>query len=519
MNAYELTLSLFTVLFLVVWYYSSKYSYWSSRGIKGPSPSFPLGNLGTFIKVPWVVLYENWTKVYGKVFGIYEITKPALVVSDAEIVKEIMIKKFDHFTDRREIGGHKFGKLILINRRGDDWRRVRQILSPTFTASKMKAMFPLMEECYQQLDQAMEQVSKTNKPIVIKELYNKMTSTVVARCAFATKINPFTNPDDPVLQNLTGFFKVGLRPLMLFVFPVWLLDLMNWTFPDKHSFLYICDLCRSIVRQRRTNKRNQDYPDLLQLMMDAKVGSSPIKETVPDNEAHHMVEDTLHKESGLINESTAFLDEDEIVANSSLFLAAGFETTATTLNFSTYCMAKHPHVQEKLHQEVKNVYENSNNHITYENVTAIPYLDAFVSEVLRFLPPAIIPEREANSDVVLSNGIKIEKGTLVKFPIYTIHHNPEYFPKPDEFQVERFLPENREKIIPGSYLPFMVGPRNCIGMRFALMQIKMTLAKLILKYKFTLEKDPMMIEPTFVNAGPLLRFKENVIVNIERRSD
>ena len=518
MDVYQVILSLVTALFIVLWYHRIKFNYWSSRGISGPPPTLILGNLLSFFKEPVVFVYAKWAKTYGKVFGIYERSKPILVVTDAELIKEIYIKKFDNFVDRRELGGHKLVKLLLVNRRGDDWRRCRAIISPSFTASKMKGMFPLMQEAYQQLNGEMEKICATNKPIVIKELYNKLTSTVIARCAFATKINPFTDPDDPVIQKLTNFFSVGWRTLSVFLFPNWVLDMIQFTFPEKASFLYICELCRSVVKQRRaTGKGDQNYPDLLQLMMDAKVETNPVKESVPDHESHHMVEDKLQTKSGLITESTAQLDEDEIVANSALFFAAGFETTATTLNFATYCLARNPEVQEKLHQTIKKAF--ADNEVTYETLTGITYLDAFVSEVLRFLPPPVAPEREANSDVVLSNGLKIEKGTYVRFPIYTIHHNPEYFPDPEEFKVERFLPENRDKIIPGSYLPFTIGPRNCIGMRFALMEIKLTLAKLVLKYKFVLTEDVLKNEPKFVVAGPIIRFANDLAVKVERRND
>ena len=517
MNVYEVILSLISVVLLVVFYYKFKFSHWSSKGINGPPPTIIFGNLAPLLKQPWVTAYEKWVKAYGRVFGIYEKSKPILVVADAELVKEIIVKKFDQFLDRREIGGHKFSKLILINRRGDDWRRCRAIMSPTFTASKMKAMFPLMQECFDQLDDALDKVAEVGKPVVIKELYEKLTSTAVARCAFATKINPFTNPDDPVIHNLTNFFKLGFRPALLFLFPNWVLDLIQFTLPHKASSLYICELCRSIVRQRRaTGKSDQNYPDLLQLMMDAKVETNPVKESVPDHESHHMVEDKLQTKSGLITESTAQLNEDEIVANASLFFAAGFETTASTLNFSTYFLAKCPEVQEKLHREVKDAFEKDKQ-FNYETITGITYLDAFVSEVLRFLPPATVPEREANSDVVLSSGLKIDKGTYVRFPIYSLHHDPEYFPDPEEFKVERFLPENRGKIIPGSYMPFSIGPRNCIGMRFALMEVKLTLARLVLKYKFILTEDVLKNEPKFAISGPLLRFTKDLTVKVEKR--
>ncbi len=73
---------------------------------------------------------------------------------------------------------------------------------------------------------------------------------------------------------------------------------------------------------------------------------------------------------------------------------------------------------------------------------------------------------------------------VILIPIHGIHHNPEFYPNPHRFEPERFLPENRDKLIPYTYLPFGAGPRNCVGMRFALLEAKTIIANIIMKYKF-----------------------------------
>ena len=82
-------------------------------------------------------------------------------------------------------------------------------------------------------------------------------------------------------------------------------------------------------------------------------------------------------------------------------------------------------------------------------------------------------------------GITIPKGMLVNFDIASIHHSPDYYPEPMKFNPERFLPENRDKLVPYTYMPFGMGPRNCVGMRFALMEAKTAAANLINKFKFS----------------------------------
>ena len=72
----------------------------------------------------------------------------------------------------------------------------------------------------------------------------------------------------------------------------------------------------------------------------------------------------------------------------------------------------------------------------------------------------------------------------IRIPVYAIHHDQSYFPDPDQFIPERFMPENSYRINPYTFLPFGKGPRNCVGMRFALMNIKTAVVNILAKYRF-----------------------------------
>ena len=128
---------------------------------------------------------------------------------------------------------------------------------------------------------------------------------------------------------------------------------------------------------------------------------------------------------------------------------------------------------------------NDDGEIDYDVLSKLPYLDAVISETLRKYPPVQRLERTSTQSYQIPNtSIVINKGDVVYVPVYAIHHDEEYYPDPEKFIPERFLPENRHKIKPFTYLPFGSGPRNCIGMRFGLLEAKLALAKIITKYKF-----------------------------------
>ena len=100
--------------------------------------------------------------------------------------------------------------------------------------------------------------------------------------------------------------------------------------------------------------------------------------------------------------------------------------------------------------------------------------------------------------------------------VYAIHHNEEYYPSPDKFKPERFLPENRDQIKPFTYLPFGSGPRNCVGMRFALLEAKLALAKIITKYKFVKSKNTQV--PLTFLPNRLVLTPKSIIIGVERRN-
>lgn len=121
------------------------------------------------------------------------------------------------------------------------------------------------------------------------------------------------------------------------------------------------------------------------------------------------------------------------------------------------------------------------------------YMDMVIDESLRLFPPANRFERIATKDYEYE-GIKIKKGQLVVVPVYPLHYDPDNFPNPEEFNPERFNEENKKTRDSAAFLPFGLGPRICIGMRFALIEMKLLLATILNEYRFsTCDKTPVSL--------------------------
>uniref|UniRef100_A0A8C5RY43 unspecific monooxygenase n=1 Tax=Laticauda laticaudata TaxID=8630 RepID=A0A8C5RY43_LATLA len=126
--------------------------------------------------------------------------------------------------------------------------------------------------------------------------------------------------------------------------------------------------------------------------------------------------------------------------------------------------------------------------LTYDAIMQLEYLDMVLNESQRIYPLGGRIERVCKMDVEI-NGITIPKGTVMMIPPLILHQVPEYWPEPEEFRPERFSKENKENIDPYTYLPFGAGPRNCIGMRFALVTMKVAIAVIMQCFSFRVCKE------------------------------
>jgi cytochrome P450 len=177
-------------------------------------------------------------------------------------------------------------------------------------------------------------------------------------------------------------------------------------------------------------------------------------------------------------------------------MMAGYDTISSGICHYIHDLAVNPLIQEKLIEEVDQYM--SSNEALFERVKSMTYLDACLKETLRLHPSGTRAERKAVENVVL-DGIFFPKDCYVVIPIYAIHRDPKNFENPNQFIPERFLPQNMHQIKSCTYLPFADGPRNCAGMRLALMAIKLCLAKLLTEFRFV-ECDETQVKHHFMTS-------------------
>lgn len=207
------------------------------------------------------------------------------------------------------------------------------------------------------------------------------------------------------------------------------------------------------------------------------------------------------------------LSDLELVAQSIVFIFAGYETTSTALSFLMYILATHPEVQQKLQEEIDTTFPNKAPP-TYDALVQMEYLDMVLNETLRLFPVAGRIERVCKKDVEIK-GVLIPKGTVVMVPSIVLQRDSTFWPEPEEFHPERFSKENKDSINPYIYLPFGTGPRNCIGMRFALMNMKLAVVRVLQNFSFKPCKETQI--PLELDTLAIIQPKKPIVLKAELR--
>ncbi|EEC13038.1 cytochrome P450, putative, partial [Ixodes scapularis] len=171
----------------------------------------------------------------------------------------------------------------------------------------------------------------------------------------------------------------------------------------------------------------------------------------------------------------------DIAAQCRLFFAAGTDTAMAAMMAMAHLLALHPECQEKLISEIDATVEKDG--VTYESIQSMHYLHACVKETMRLYPGAMFLMRTCTQETTLA-GINFKPGMNVDIPVVGIHYDPEFYPDPESFKPERFLPENKDSHTPYTFLPFGSGPRSCVGMRLGYLTVKVVMVCLLQHVKF-----------------------------------
>ncbi|GJQ70345.1 hypothetical protein Trydic_g22779 [Trypoxylus dichotomus] len=412
--------------------------------------------------------------------GYYKIRKPGLIIRDPELVKDVLIKEFHSFEKNDVVVDENVDPIASKNpffQYGQQWKTSRSQLSYCFTPGKMKHLFPLIVAVTENMVKYIENEAKLGgNPFDAKKLSSQFTSDNVATCAFGIDGKAFEDPNSKFWivgrKALNPSFILSLKLLIIFLFPS-CIRLLSVRFVPQDAAEYFKSIVRNTLQYRKEN--NIVKNDFLDSIMQIKFK--------PDEPR---------------------LTTDDIVAHAVSFFGDGFETSSIALSFLLYDVAANPDVQQKLRDEINDFIKSHGSSLTYDVIQDMNYLDCALSESLRLHPPASFLSKTCTTNFIfppsnkISKEVMVEKDTPIIIPVYSLHHDSKYFPSPEKFDPDRFLESNKANIIRGSYLPFGEGPRLCVGIKFAILQVKAGAIALIRNFDIRVNKktkEPLEIDP------------------------
>ncbi|XP_011642831.1 probable cytochrome P450 6a13 [Pogonomyrmex barbatus] len=486
----DVTVVLLSLVVLVILYFylTRNFKYWQKRGVPCASGAVPgLGHMWDVVRMK-INFSEFSNKIYDdnrnhSMVGFYNFMTPSLFVLEPELVKTVLQTNFTNFHENGLKINPDLDPLLANNpffNYGEKWIIGRKRLTYAFSSMRLKILLESVKQVCEKFENYVDKkLGKTGRAeLELKELFARFTSQVVAGAGFGVDGMSF---DDE--KEKESFYTMGKSFLegsslnnLIFTFVLFIPSLgkmLRMRLVPKKIDHFFRTLVVDIMEQRRreTTRRN----DFLQLMVD------------------------LEKTEGDEFDSTV------LASHAMSFFVDGNETSNTTLSFIGYNLATNPKVQEKLREEVISVLNKYDGVITYEALREMTYMDQVISESQRITPALGFLSKICTEDIEIkgSDGVvcRVERGTPVLIPIHALAKDPRYWENPEEFDPDRFGPDRKNSIERFAFLPFGEGPRICVGMRMALLQMKACLATFLRKY--SLELSPKTQLPLKYNSALL----------------
>ncbi len=321
---------------------------------------------------------------------------------------------------------------------GEVWRRQRRIMQPAMHQKKIGAMAAAMVQESQVAVEALLAAAASDKAVDIADTMGRLLLRIASKTLFSTETAEEEAALAPAIQAM--FAHVSVRSRSIVKIPEAIPTAENRRFREAMDLL---DATVYKTLERRRNTQEQ-FDDLLSIMLEAR------------------------------DEETGQGMTDQQLRNETLsLLLAGTDTSAVALTWTWAQMSKLPHLMRELRAEVDEVLDGRAPSL--EDLPKLVTTGAILQESMRLLPPAALLSRKAIAEDSLS-GRRIPAGSLVYISPYLIHRHPDFWENPEAFDPSRFSPENSARRHSCAYLPFGAGPRKCLGVAFAMMEMKIALA-------------------------------------------
>ncbi|XP_059474801.1 uncharacterized protein LOC132196280 [Neocloeon triangulifer] len=498
---------LFVVPAAYLWRKSVKRLKFSAIVDKIPGPrAWPfIGNaplmLGHDLTEFFQYVCTNVVEEYGRLVRFWVVNKPQVIITKASDAEKILQGMQHHVKSENYRILHGWMGDGLLTSKDEKWRAHRKILTPAFHFNILHEFLPILNKNSKIMVEKLSQSSefKTGKDFNIFDSVSLCALDIICESSMGTVINAQSHSNSPYVQAVNRLNTLltarYFSPFLRF----------DWIF--KFS-----SMKRDIDQQLKISDDFTDRVILERKKYLNSLKSDDARIEKGDKKKNLAFLDMLLKAQ---DEGGQFLTHKDLQDQVSTFMFEGHDTVTTATSWALFMMGTHPDIQEKVIEELDRVFGVSGRAPTMNDLTELKLLERCIKESLRLYPSVPFFERCIREDAILHDGTIIPAGCDVSFIAYRIHRDPEYFPDPEKFDPDRFLPENSQGRHPYAYLPFSAGPRNCIGQKFALMEEKVVISTVLRKFRVEAAHSP---EEAELQVSIVLKPKNGLRVRLLERS-
>ncbi len=404
---------------------------------------------------------ELWHR-YGDVFQMNILNRHMIVAIHPDAVRQVTVsnrQNYDKLKSYDTVRKFILGNGLLAST-GELWRRQRRLMAPFYTPKGVQAYGEIMLKDAQRLRTRWSGLNGSR--VHIGEEMTYVTASIILRSMFSMETDEDIIRMKDAVKTMIGYAGRNQTGIEI---PLWVPTRANRDYVRARELVH--SYIQSVLAQRQALPEAEWPDDLLTRLMQAR-----------DEETGEPMSESLLRDESI----TTFF--------------AGHETTARTMTYAWYALAKHPEVAEKLHAELDAVLGDSTP--TLEDLHRLPYTLQVIKEVLRLYPPAPFYARdELYEDRI---GEFNTQGLPVLLSPYYTHRHPDFWEDPLEFDPGRWSPEKEADMHPYAYHPFAAGQRVCIGNNFSLLESHVLLSLLAREFAPRLAPG---FEPKFIMAGTL----------------
>lgn len=404
-----------------------------------------------------------------------------LIVNEPQLVRAVLTDAAEIFPKNDLMVGALaplVGDSMFVSS-GDTWRQQRRMIDPAFSQLRLTRAFASMVAAVDDFEVTLAERCATGEAFSLDLLMSHLTADIICRAVFSTSLASKTSRE--VFDAFMLFERsVAQVELKRFIFEP------AWTPVKQRADV---EAACAVIRQRLGElldthlcAEGANFDDIAAAIVQAQDAQTAKK-----------------------------FDRNELIDQLGVMFLAGHETTASVLTWAFFILASQHDVANRMRAEIDAVVGDGI--VEYEHIRKLQFVRNVFRETLRLYPPITFIPRVALEATQIGK-FKVKRGAMIMVSPWTIHRNESYWVNAHQFDPDRFSAERESELVSGTYLPFGLGPRVCVGAAFATTEATLILARLIRRFDFT-AIDPEKVRPV---ARLTTRPKSQIMCRVTERA-